>query len=483
MAGGVWSGFATGLLVSAVAASAVSVAVGLPETLRAPVPLANPPKTEAADVTAPAEVSEPVAVRPAADAPAPETVQAPEVAQPTTPAVATLSPETRQSAAIPQVSQSVDAPSDAAVVVAGAPVINADTPVLTAPKSVGPILPSGDAAPRALAAPAPLPRPEATLPLTEPDTRPSEDGTTRVAAADPGVPVQTDAPTQQPAPLPVVRRPAETEAEADGPTVGARAVSLVDRGGAVPVRRPETQGETNADPGDPLPLDRFSVPVDLPPDTARMAIVLIHDGTGPVVPEALRRFPVPVTVAVDASLPDAADLARAYRAEGLEVLVLLDIPSETDGYDAALAVQRRMAQMPEVVGVLEGTGAGLQGSRAISEQVTDLLLAEGYGLVLQDSGLNAALQRARREGLPAASVARDFDGGGQDGRAMRRFLDQAAFRARQDGTTVVMGRMRPDTLSSLLLWGLQDRADGFALVPVSAVLPRSGPDGAELSQR
>ncbi len=68
------------------------------------------------------------------------------------------------------------------------------------------------------------------------------------------------------------------------------------------------------------------------------------------------------------------------------------------------------------------------------------------------------------------SILRDFDGEGQDARTKRRFLDGAAFRARQDGSVVMLGRLTPDTLSALLLWSLQDRAASVAMVPVSAVL-------------
>ena len=34
----------------------------------------------------------------------------------------------------------------------------------------------------------------------------------------------------------------------------------------------------------------------------------------------------------------------------------------------------------------------------------------------------------------------------------------------------MVGRLRPETISALLLWGLQDRAQRVALAPVSAVL-------------
>nr|WP_320179439.1 divergent polysaccharide deacetylase family protein [Roseovarius pacificus] len=73
--------------------------------------------------------------------------------------------------------------------------------------------------------------------------------------------------------------------------------------------------------------------------------------------------------------------------------------------------------------------------------------------------------------MPSTTVFRDFDAKGQDATVIRRFLDQAAFKAGQDENGVVMvGRLRPDTISALLLWGLQDRASSVALAPVSAVL-------------
>jgi polysaccharide deacetylase 2 family uncharacterized protein YibQ len=67
-------------------------------------------------------------------------------------------------------------------------------------------------------------------------------------------------------------------------------------------------------------------------------------------------------------------------------------------------------------------------------------------------------------------VFRDFDGAGQTPKVMRRFLDQAAFRSGQMGAVIMVGRVRPGTISALLLWGLQDRASRVALAPVSASL-------------
>jgi polysaccharide deacetylase 2 family uncharacterized protein YibQ len=75
-----------------------------------------------------------------------------------------------------------------------------------------------------------------------------------------------------------------------------------------------------------------------------------------------------------------------------------------------------------------------------------------------------------RAGVPAATIYRDLDGEGQDAQVIRRFIDQAAFRARQDSGVVLLGRMRPDTVTALINWGNDKRAAQVAQVPLSAVL-------------
>jgi polysaccharide deacetylase 2 family uncharacterized protein YibQ len=87
------------------------------------------------------------------------------------------------------------------------------------------------------------------------------------------------------------------------------------------------------------------------------------------------------------------------------------------------------------------------------------------------NGLNTAQKLIAREGVPSVTLFRDIDGQGQNAGAVRRFLDQGAMRAgQQDEGVIMLGRVRPDTISALLLWGLQDRAASVALAPVSAVL-------------
>jgi hypothetical protein len=56
---------------------------------------------------------------------------------------------------------------------------------------------------------------------------------------------------------------------------------------------------------------------------------------------------------------------------------------------------------------------------------------------------------------------------------MRRFMDNAAFRAGQEEAVILVARLRPDTVSVLLLWGLADRASRVAMAPVSYALKAS----------
>ena len=219
------------------------------------------------------------------------------------------------------------------------------------------------------------------------------------------------------------------------------------------------------------PLERFAAEFENPEGKPLMSIILIDDGASPVGLQALESFPYPLSFAVAANWDGAEDAMIKYRASGFEVLALTDLPDGAGAQDAEVAMQATFAALPEVVGVMEGTGSGLQSSRAAAEQLAPILLDSGHGVVLFPKGLNTAQKLLAREGVPSAAVFRDFDAKGQNATVIRRFLDQAAFKAGQENAGVVMvGRLRPDTVSALLLWGLQDRANRVALAPISAIL-------------
>lgn len=274
------------------------------------------------------------------------------------------------------------------------------------------------------------------------------------------------------------------------PQIGTPAISLTDRNNGVTVNRLAngsngaevlpvtiiTEDGGAAAGGDPRPIVRYGQKFTNPENKPLMSIVLIDDGSDPTSGSpgiaALRSFPYTLSFAVDSSLPDATERMALYREEGFEVLAMVDLPEGAQASDVETNLVVTLAQMGEVVGLLEGTGTGLQGSRSVSDQVTAILQQSGHGLVSQNKGLNTMPKLARKEGVPAYPVFRDFDSKGQSATVIRRFLDQAAFKAGQEGAVIMLGRLRADTITALLLWGLQDRAGQVALAPISAVLMR-----------
>ncbi len=204
-----------------------------------------------------------------------------------------------------------------------------------------------------------------------------------------------------------------------------------------------------------------------------MAVILIDDGIGTGDFELPRNFPYPLSFAIPADAPNAPDLMAKYRAQGSEVLALVDLPDGATPQDAETAAAGWFLRMDQVVAIMEGPAKTLQSNRDISEQVAEIVAESGHGLVLYPDGLDTAQKMAARLGVPAKTLFRDLDGEGQGAAVIRRFLDNAAFRAGQEGAVILVARLRPDTVSALLLWGLADRASRVAMAPVSYALKQS----------
>ncbi len=295
-----------------------------------------------------------------------------------------------------------------------------------------------------------------------------------VAPEQPGA-----APTQPATPVPDTNSPPPRLAAlpqagqgdaGDGPAIGTRVVPLTERNKTPVLTLSGDSSGEEAAPGIP-PLKRYAADFDNPQGKPLMAIVLIDDEKS-LGYEALADFPYPLSFAIDPTDPRASEKMARYRAAGFEVVLLADLPAAASARDAEVMLAAGFDVLPESVAILEGVGSGIQGNRALAMQVSDIARATGRGLITRNNGLNTVEKLAARSGVPAAIVFRDFDGAGQTPTIMRRFLDQAAFRAGQEGAVIMLGRVRPDTISALLLWGLQDRASRVALAPVSAVLTR-----------
>ncbi len=329
----------------------------------------------------------------------------------------------------------------------------------------------------------PEPRPDEEPPSTaEPEAEEDRDDRVETTPGAPGS-EREEAETQDSVARPDTSEPGEQGA-APAVTIGKPATRLTEQGdrvttenrpmigtAALPPTSPETRQPETAAPTSEPPFVRYSEPFEAPENKPKMAIVLIDDPSASVGIEALSTFPYTLSFAVDTSRPGAADRMAIYRAAGFEVLALVDLPEGAGAGDVEVAMQVLLDRVPEAVGVMEAPGDGIQSSREIVTQVTEIVGNSGHGLLLYPKGLDTGRKLASKAGVPAASIFRDFDAKDEKPSVIRRFLNYAALKAGGEGDGVVMvGRLRPDTVTALLLWGLEDRARDVALTPVSAIM-------------
>lgn len=221
-------------------------------------------------------------------------------------------------------------------------------------------------------------------------------------------------------------------------------------------------------------IQRYAADFDAAETRPLMAVVLIDDPETPMDLETLAGFSFPVAFAVDPLAPGAEARAAAFRRAGFEVVILgsviVDGATATD-VEVALAGAQEI--LPEAVAVIDTPGGRIQGDRPVLDATVAALSRSGHGLVAFPRGLNAAEQTAAREGVPGATVFRYLDDEDQRATVITRFLSRAAFAAAQEGTVIVVGRTRPDTVTALFSWALSGRTEAVALAPLSATLLRS----------
>ncbi|WP_155147079.1 divergent polysaccharide deacetylase family protein [Roseibium sp. RKSG952] len=313
-----------------------------------------------------------------------------------------------------------------------------------------------------------LPR-EEVEPEPETTSLPSEEGTDEeISLEDNPIAVEGDEDTlpRKRARIASLPQIGGEEPAAAATLVGKRVLPLTERD-AEPTETDENSDDPAAMTG--KPIEDYAADFENPESKPLMSIILIDD-EGAFGAEALKDFPYPLSFAVSPSDPDAAGKMARHREAGFEVLALADLPEAASAQDAEVSLSVWLETLPETVGILEGVESGIQGNRKLADQVAEIAGGTGRGIITQDNGLNTVQKLAARNGVPSSVVFRDFDGARQDPKVMRRFLDQAAFRAGQDGAVVMLGRLRPETISALLLWGLEDRGNRVAMAPISAVM-------------
>lgn len=391
-------------------------------------------------------------------------------------------PDTAPAAEPEAVAETPDAMTAPAVDDSGAQVVAVvQEPVLPSPAAPGPQAPEAEAAPDQ---PAPAPQAEAAPTQAE-----AEDDKAAMAKA-PETPTPSPAPADpaqdaEPAP---VEPPAADEAFAPQvdiagprslrvPVPGAEIATPNVTTGRLPSIGAETGTGTETGDAQAAPsmeqgaLSRFAVPFTPEAGKPLFSVILIDVAEGGLDRSALTTFSFPVTFAVDAARPDAAEAMASYRAAGYEVILLTGgLPNGAKPQDLEVSLQSYMATVDQAVALMDAENGGMQANRALLSQLAEILSESGHGLVTYDKGLNTALQIAEAEGIPSTVIFRTLDEQGETISTIRRYLDRAAFKAAQDGQVVMLGHTYPETVTALFSWALEGKGADVSIAPISAVL-------------
>ena len=313
--------------------------------------------------------------------------------------------------------------------------------------------------------PAAMPEPETaeTVEVAQ-ISQPDEAAKTPEAADAPALPDVGEAPVADGAGESTILQPT-TDIGDLAPKVRINRLPTVGSDDEEPAKAP-TEGPVEITTGPAI--QQYAASFENPDQQPLMAIVLLVDADA--ANEAVGPLPFPVSYVVDASAANATDLMRKYRDAGNEVLALAPLPERATPADIEVAFQEYLRAVPESVAVMDTRAALFQFGRVAATQIGAVLAASGHGMVTYSRGLNSGIQVAERAGVPVALVFRDLDGSGQDGATIKRFLDQAAFRAGQLSGVILVARNRLETITALSEWSLGNRASTVALAPVSAVL-------------
>ncbi|SIN97357.1 divergent polysaccharide deacetylase family protein [Vannielia litorea] len=493
---------------AATAAPAESETVGAAPGAAAPVAAAEVAPGETAERTAPVQAAGAGERAPKVEAVAPSTggevaavaeveaagrTEAPEVAAAPEAEVVTGTEPVAESAAVPESAESA-VPEQVASV-------EPEAPRAEAPDVVEIVEPNPQAAPQ--------PSPEAEAPVAETPSVPATEATgdapeptqpdresPSMAAETPAAPEAERAeveretelpadPSSPPSSVPITERQPRTgtgnglprrivTAGESGGGFGKRVVPLTERNkpeSRLPVIGASAEAEAEAPRLSALAAN--AAPFENAEGRPLVSVILFDVGDQGLDRAALTAINFPVTFAVDATDPGAAETAQRYRDAGFEVLIVPSgLPRGATPQDMETTLQSYIGQFPGAAGLLETGEEGISDDPALSRQLLAIAADTGHGLVFVDSGLNSAQRGAESAGLPSALVWKVIDAGGEDGAAIGRTLDRAAFRSGQEGAVVVMGHSFSQTVTGLLNWAAGPKGQSVALAPVSAVLMR-----------
>jgi uncharacterized protein len=254
-----------------------------------------------------------------------------------------------------------------------------------------------------------------------------------------------------------------------------------------PERRPTPRHATKRPPAVPVPPISAPEPT-VPPEGARIAIVIDDLGNDREALERIAGWPYGVAGAVLPGLPGSAEAARRLAGSGKEVL--LHLPMEPDGYPGvrpgpgvvlrsdtdekiARIVTDDLESVPGAVGVNNHMGSAATADARVMRAVVRVLSQRGLFLVdSRTTEATVARRIADEASLPAVSRRVFLDTVTTD-RAIERSYRDLLAKAKREGSALAIGHPHPATLALLERELPKLSRENVALVKVSQ-LARSG---------
>ncbi|MEO1293358.1 MAG: divergent polysaccharide deacetylase family protein [Pseudomonadota bacterium] len=274
--------------------------------------------------------------------------------------------------------------------------------------------------------------------------------------------------------------PARTAAVAPQPTapsIGTDSGPTVETdSAAVPQVGAVADGGGSADLAEGQALTQFAVPFAAGGDRPLMAIVLIDEGENPALRGGLAALPSPITFGVNADLPDATQVAGQYREAGFEISAIapgggpLALRADAGEGQVQATLARIFQLVPGATTLMDPIGGPMPSNRSLSEIVLTSLKITGHGLLThRGEGLNNVPLIADEVGVPSEVIYRIIDDevGASN---ISLALERAVQDAERNGSVIVVGRVRQETVSTIFSWILGEQSDGIEIAPVSAVL-------------
>lgn len=181
-----------------------------------------------------------------------------------------------------------------------------------------------------------------------------------------------------------------------------------------------------------------------------------------------------VTLAIDATNPDAEMIAAAYRQVGGESLLLIPESLSFQTGETVETVKASLSKvMPDtlqVIGMIDPSGAVVPDDKVTVNSILQTLSPWGHAIV--SLAENATILEAQDAGIPAISFTAEIDSAQALG-AIVDDIDQIANAVTRDGAVVLYGIADQETIAALSTWLAGTTASQVTMAPVSAAINRN----------